>query len=63
MGRSYVCDVLRGRYPPFDPQSVVEEYAALLKAYKVLTVTGDNYSAAWCETAFVNRASATSGQS
>ena len=40
------------RYPPFDPASVVEEYAAILRDYKVHSVTGDNYSAAWCETSF-----------
>ena len=51
-GSFYVCDVLRGRYPPFDPASVVEEYASVLRDYKVHSVVGDNYSAAWCETAF-----------
>ena len=48
----FVADVIRGRYPPFDPEAVVTEYAKLLKQYRVLTVTGDNYSAAWAETAF-----------
>ena len=52
-GSFYVCDVLRGRYPPFDPASVVEEYASVLRDYKVHSVTGDNYSASWCESAFV----------
>ena len=51
-GAFFVCDVLRGRYPPFDPASVVEEYATILKSYRVHSVVGDNYSAAWCETAF-----------
>ena len=51
VGESYILDVLRGRYPPFDPQAVVEEFAALLKAYKLASVVGDNYSAAWAETA------------
>ena len=47
-----MCDVIRGRAPPFDPHDVVGEYAALLKDYRVLTCTGDNYSAAWAETTF-----------
>ena len=44
--------MLRGRAPPFDPHSVVAEYAALFKDYGISTVIGDNYSAAWAETAF-----------
>ncbi len=48
----FVVDVVRGRAPPFDPHSVVAEYAALLKAYSIVTINGDNYSAAWAETAF-----------
>ena len=51
-GAFHVCDVLRGRYPPFDPASVVKEYAALLKEYRIHTVTGDNYSAEWASAAF-----------
>jgi hypothetical protein len=47
-----VVDVIRGRHPLFDPHQVVGEYAALLKDYNVTTATGDNYSAAWSETAF-----------
>jgi hypothetical protein len=50
----FVADVVRARLPPFDPQSVVAEFSLLLKDYKLNTVTGDNYSAAWCETAFRN---------
>ena len=38
--------------PPFDPQSVVSEYASLLKDYKIYSVVGDAYSASWCELAF-----------
>ena len=54
-GSYYVADVVRGRAPPFDPQSVAEEYAALLKAYKVHSVTGDNYSAEFVSSAFVKQ--------
>jgi hypothetical protein len=50
----FICDVIRGRQPPFDPQAVVAEYATLLKQYGVSTVVGDNYSAAWVETAWAD---------
>ena len=48
----FVLDVLRGAVPPFDPQEVTKQYAALLREYKLHEVTGDNYSAGWVETAF-----------
>jgi hypothetical protein len=50
----WIADVLRGRAPPFDPTTVVAEYAGLLKDYRVGSVTGDNYSGAWAEQAFKN---------
>ena len=49
-GSYFVADVVRGVAPPFDPESVVAEFATLLKDYKVHTVTGDNYAASWVET-------------
>ena len=51
-GSYYVVDAIRGICPPFDPQEVVAEYAALLKDYRISTIACDNYSAAWVETAF-----------
>jgi hypothetical protein len=33
--------------PPFSPDAVVEEFAALLKTYGVSRVTGDNYAGEW----------------
>ena len=51
-GSFYVCDALRGFAPPFDPQSAIDEFAALLKDYRVSSVTGDNYSAAWAKSGF-----------
>jgi hypothetical protein len=39
-----VIDAVRERRPPFSPEDVVEEYAAVLKAYRVSTVTGDRYA-------------------
>lgn len=37
-------DVLMEYKPPFSPQSVVKDFAALLKQYRVTSVTGDRYS-------------------
>ena len=51
----FVCDVIRGRRPPFDPQSVVEEYAQLIKQFGLSDVTGDRYSAEWVASAFDER--------
>jgi hypothetical protein len=38
--------------PPFDPQAVTEQFAALLRDYRVTSVAGDNYSAAWVQDAW-----------
>lgn len=42
-----VLDAVRERKPPFSPESVVEEFCGLLKAYKLSTVTGDRYAGEW----------------
>jgi Phage Terminase len=45
----FVIDLVRGTRPgqKFDPQQVTNDYAKLLKEYRVSSVTGDNYSAQW----------------
>jgi hypothetical protein len=48
----FVCDVLRGKEPPFDPQEVTREYGALAKEYGCTRVAGDAYSADWIVAAF-----------
>jgi hypothetical protein len=45
--RRAVLDVLRETKPPFSPDVVVAEYAALLKSYGVTKVTGDKYAGQW----------------
>jgi len=40
-GGRFVCDVLRGREPPFDPQEITREYAALAREYGCLRIKGD----------------------
>jgi hypothetical protein len=38
-----VIDMIREVRPPFDPLAVVEEFAALLKTYRISKVLGDHY--------------------
>ena len=42
-----VLDLCRGIKPPFSPEQVVMEFAALLKSYRCSSVVGDRYSGAW----------------
>jgi hypothetical protein len=42
-----VLDVIRERKPPFSPEAVVEEFATLLKTYRVGTCIGDRYAGHW----------------
>ena len=51
-GQRVVCDVIRGRRPPFDPHAVAHEYAVLARQYHCCSIVGDAYGAAWTRTAF-----------
>jgi hypothetical protein len=42
-----VFDCVRERKPPFSPDSVVEDFAAVLKSYGLRTVVGDRYAGSW----------------
>ena len=46
-GGKRVLDCLRERKPPFSPEAVVVEYAALLKTYGIREVAGDRYGGEW----------------
>jgi hypothetical protein len=46
-GNLAILDVIREVRPPFSPESVVAEFATLLKTYRVFTVTGDRYAGLW----------------
>ncbi len=46
-GDRAVLDVLRETRPPFSPDSVVQDYATLLRSYGITTVTGDRYAGEW----------------
>jgi hypothetical protein len=45
--RRAVLDLVREVRPPFSPDRIVAEYAALLKAYGVTKVIGDKYAGQW----------------
>jgi hypothetical protein len=45
--RRAVLDLVRETKPPFSPDAVVAEYAALLKAYGITRVIGDRYGGMW----------------
>lgn len=42
-----VVDAIRERKPPFSPEDVVAEFAAVLKSYGIDSVTGDRYAGEW----------------
>jgi hypothetical protein len=42
-----VLDAVREIRPPFSPESVVSEFSALLKSYRLARVTGDRYGGEW----------------
>jgi hypothetical protein len=47
-----VLDALREVRPPFSPDTVVREFASLLKLYRIDTVLGDRYAGKWPREAF-----------
>ncbi len=46
-GATVIVDALREVRPPFSPEAVVEQFATLLKSYRVREVTGDRYAGEW----------------
>lgn len=46
-GERAVLDVVREIRPPFSPESVVADYADLLRSYQIVMVTGDRYAGEW----------------
>jgi hypothetical protein len=51
-GDKAVLDTVRERRPPFSPDAVAEEYAALIRTYGMFSVTGDRYAGQWVVEAF-----------
>ncbi|MFN8543245.1 MAG: hypothetical protein U0807_03455 [Candidatus Binatia bacterium] len=52
-GTVVVLDALLERVPPFDPERVVAEVAALLAAYGVTVATSDKYAGVWVPATFL----------
>jgi hypothetical protein len=46
-GENVVLDAVREMKPPFSPEAVVSDFAALLKTYRIGTVIGDRYAGMW----------------
>ena len=46
-GDRSILDAMRERRPPFSPDDVVDEFATLLTAYGLTSVTGDRYGGEW----------------
>jgi hypothetical protein len=46
-GDRSVIDIIREVTPPFSPESVVAEFATLLKTYRISSVTSDRYGGLW----------------
>lgn len=46
-GERAVLDSVRERRPPFSPEAVVEEFAAVIASYGLHTATGDRYGGEW----------------
>jgi hypothetical protein len=46
-GNGVILDAVRERRPPFSPEDVVEDFAILLKSYRVSKVIGDKYAGEW----------------
>jgi hypothetical protein len=46
-GNRGVIDAVRERRPPFSPDDVVEEFAAILRRYNITEVHGDRYAGEW----------------
>jgi hypothetical protein len=46
-GERAILDAIREVKPPFSPESVVMEFAALLRTYRIVTVTGDRFAGLW----------------
>ncbi len=51
-GDRFVLDVVLERKPPFSPDSVVREFAAVSRGYRVGRVVGDRYAGEWPREAF-----------
>jgi hypothetical protein len=54
-GKRVTVDLVRGRRAPFDPSSVCDEFASVMKRYHVKRATADRYAAEWTVSSFAAR--------
>lgn len=54
-GSTSILDLVREIRPPFNPESVVAEFAEVLRRYRVSSIEGDRYAGEWVASAFRNR--------
>jgi hypothetical protein len=54
-GSTSILDAVREIRPPFNPESVVAEFAMLLRSYRVSSIEGDRYAGEWVASAFRNK--------
>jgi hypothetical protein len=54
-GDRLVLDATRERRPPFSPESVVDDFADLMKRYRIGWVSGDRYAGEWPREQFGKR--------
>jgi len=45
--QNFVIDLVRGTSGRFDPQEITKQYAAVLKEYRIGSISGDHYAAEW----------------
>ena len=50
--RTAILDAMREVRPPFSPEAITEEFADLLKQYRVSRCVGDAYAGLWCREQF-----------
>jgi hypothetical protein len=51
-GEQIVIDATREIKPPFSPEGVIEDFAVLLKSYRIARVVGDRYAGEFCREGF-----------
>jgi hypothetical protein len=54
-GETEILDAIRERKPPFSPETVVEEFASLIRSYRCSKVFGDRYAGEWPREQFNKR--------
>ena len=54
-GDHIVIDAVHERRPPFNPETVVDDFCIILKNYRITRVTGDRYAGEWPREQFRKR--------